>query len=124
MRLALIFFLIVLFNAQSQDLKDYLWRNRVVLIFADSNVSNLPKKQTALFKAQLKDMAERDMILLPAKSALKTQLHLDENFQGVVLIGKDGGVKFKGDFVIDPKKLFSLIDGMPMRQAEMRRKKG
>jgi hypothetical protein len=40
-------------------------------------------------------------------------------FSGVVLIGKDGGVKLRNDYVVAPQKILDLIDGMPMRRAEI-----
>ena len=42
-------------------------------------------------------------------------------YSGVVLIGKDGGVKLRNDFGVAPQKIFDLIDGMPMRRAEIRK---
>ncbi|MEO0341702.1 MAG: DUF4174 domain-containing protein, partial [Bacteroidota bacterium] len=41
-----------------------------------------------------------------------------------ILIGKDGGVKLRSTSVVPLDDLFALIDGMPMRRAEIRRKKG
>ena len=37
----------------------------------------------------------------------------------VVLIGKDGGVKYDSTEPLGPEQLFSIIDAMPMRQQEM-----
>ncbi|HMQ58040.1 MAG TPA: DUF4174 domain-containing protein [Rhizobiaceae bacterium] len=36
-----------------------------------------------------------------------------------VLIGKDGGVKYRAGEAVSARKLFALIDAMPMRKAEM-----
>lgn len=41
----------------------------------------------------------------------------------VVLIGLDGGIKLRQNEILQTEKLFSLIDSMPMRRAEMRRDK-
>lgn len=40
----------------------------------------------------------------------------------VLLIGKDGSEKYRNNKPIDIKTLFSLIDSMPMRKDEMKRK--
>ena len=40
----------------------------------------------------------------------------------MVLVGKDGGAKLRTAEVPDLDALFDLIDGMPMRIAEMRRR--
>jgi hypothetical protein len=41
----------------------------------------------------------------------------------VVLVGKDGTVKFKSNLPISAGKVFATIDAMPMRQEEMKRGK-
>lgn len=40
-----------------------------------------------------------------------------------VLIGKDGGEKFRSEKLVDHKQLFGLVDAMPMRRYEMQQKK-
>lgn len=45
----------------------------------------------------------------------------DADFE-VVLIGLDGGEKLRQADILTRQKLYALIDGMPMRRAEMRRK--
>ena len=42
----------------------------------------------------------------------------------LILIGKDGGVKLRRENGADLQDIFDLIDGMPMRKAEMRRQSG
>ncbi len=49
--------------------------------------------------------------------------NLSENFEGVLLIGKDGGLKARHPLLVQPQTLFVLVDGMPMRKAEMRKGK-
>ena len=41
----------------------------------------------------------------------------------VVLVGKDGGIKLSSRQAVSAGRLFGLIDSMPMRQDEMRRRK-
>ena len=45
----------------------------------------------------------------------------EESFR-IVLIGKDGGVKLDQAKGISIQEVFDLIDTMPMRQAEIRKK--
>lgn len=45
--------------------------------------------------------------------------YFDAGGAPVLLIGKDGGIKAR-DQTLDIEAYFSRIDGMPMRQAEMR----
>ena len=44
----------------------------------------------------------------------------DADFE-VILIGLDGGVKLRDTKLVSTETLFALIDGMPMRKAELRR---
>ncbi|MGJ3243832.1 MAG: DUF4174 domain-containing protein [Opitutales bacterium] len=53
----------------------------------------------------------------PAPAAFRIQP--DRN--AVLLVGKDGGVKERTGLDVDLKQIFTRIDGMPIRQAEMRR---
>ena len=39
----------------------------------------------------------------------------------VVLVGKDGGEKFRSHGPVSPQDIFDQIDAMPMRRREMRR---
>ena len=42
------------------------------------------------------------------------------SYTGMILIGKDGGIKLQEPFVVEPQRIFNLIDSMPMRRAEMK----
>jgi hypothetical protein len=64
-------------------------------------------------------------VLLPAwRGLLERDFVIETRFGSaafsVVLIGKDGGEKLRRATPIAPAELFSLVDSMPMRQAEMR----
>ncbi|MEL6305474.1 MAG: DUF4174 domain-containing protein, partial [Bacteroidota bacterium] len=66
-------------------------------------------------------LTERDLILFEVKANAKTlsKFSIKPDFEGVLLIGKDGGLKFQAPFPVDPKTIFDRIDSMPMRRAEM-----
>lgn len=55
--------------------------------------------------------------------SLYRQFKPTENPFSFILVGLDGGVKLRTDEFVSRKYLYALIDGMPMRQAEMREKK-
>ncbi|MCE2611452.1 DUF4174 domain-containing protein [Flavobacteriaceae bacterium D16] len=89
------------------------------------------KEQLRQFNDMGEEIRERDLILLcyDGKSLLDQNLkptsfiltdNIDEDFQGVLLIGKDGGIKLKKSFLVNPKTIFETIDRMPMRKAEIR----
>jgi len=45
--------------------------------------------------------------------------NLDKGF-GLELIGLDGGVKYRSTSAVPLEELWTLIDGMPMRRAELK----
>jgi hypothetical protein len=75
----------------------------------------------ALFEANTADMAERRNLVIVDTGAGRT---LRARFQPegftVILVGLDGGEKFRAGSVVDPDRLDELIDRMPMRRREMR----
>jgi len=110
---------------QAQDLDNYLWKNRIVIIFKTVNDNTKLEKQLELFNSYSDEIEDRNMIVLipneDEKHIISEKFNVDANYQGLILVGKDGGIKFKQKLVVDPKILFSLIDSMPMRKSEMRR---
>jgi hypothetical protein len=48
-------------------------------------------------------------------------LKINPNLFTLVLIGKDGGVKFSSNKIITSTKLYGIIDQMPMRKQEMKK---
>ena len=109
-----------------QDMESYLWKNRVVLIFGDKSYGYQEKKQLRAFTSFTKEIEERDMIILAPKKnerrALLEKFRLNDSFSGLILVGKDGGIKLNQSLVVEPKTVFDLIDSMPMRKSEMRKK--
>lgn len=121
----------------SNPLAKYQWQNRLVLVFAPTAESELYQTQIETIDAMGDGFAERDLVLFSvfpnAGSYSGADLsnleikYLRERFQiedsdfVVILIGKDGGSKLRlTQEVLSASQLFPLIDGMPMRKAEMR----
>ncbi len=108
-------------------MKKYLWQNRVVILVHNDQESKPFKQQLRSFSSEKTAMEDRDMVVLTPKAQYKhkilDELRVAKDFQGVLLVGKDGGIKLKKDFPVLPETLFALVDTMPMRQAEMKRKK-
>ncbi|WP_180272385.1 DUF4174 domain-containing protein [Maribacter sp. 4U21] len=110
---------------------DFKWINRI-LIFADSD-QKLIKAKSAIqvFKSLEKEVKERALLLFlysngsffnseGVRLRLKSNRPIESSFNGVILLGKDGGVKFKESYPIKTETIFELIDGMPMRRTEMK----
>ncbi len=119
------------------DLGRYRWKNRVLLVFASSPDDEAAIEQRRKNDARESGFAERDLIQaflydtgdgtfgpeqVPPASAAETRQRLDvpSDAFALLLIGKDGGVKFRSDRPVEPQQIFDLIDAMPMRQQEMR----
>lgn len=140
MRYLFILILFVSSNNYALDVKsvmtDYIWKNRVLIIFTPDNKHTEYTKQTAILKLNKAGMLERDMvtIIIYADNSVMiddvTQQQLTPNsFHqyydqsanefSVFLIGKDNGVKLRQNQAVTPSDLFELIDAMPMRQHEM-----
>lgn len=134
-QLALILFAIS--ASAQQDLSKFKWRNRILLFSAPSLSHEAFKNQWDTFKNQSKKLEDRNLLLfalvkgriydknLKAVSnydvaALRKKYNMPASFEGLVLIGKDGGTKNKRNYPVEPQFIFETIDKMPMRQQEMR----
>ena len=121
----------------AQNLNDYRWKNRVLILTDVAVDTEALKSQLQAFTADEEALADRDLIIFlvtqngvsdsngkPSEmnaARLRKNLEIQNDFRGTVLIGKDGGVKMKKEFQVDPETIFTLIDGMPMRRAEIRK---
>lgn len=140
MKVLYLFFGLVLIHLLSmnssfaQSLEDYRWKKRLVFIMNPGGDNPLMHPQVKSFREFSDEISERETLLFIKTGDRVTDpegniqlVKIGEipynNFQGVVLIGKDGGVKLKEEFPVEPSALFSLIDSMPMRKAEMRSSK-
>jgi hypothetical protein len=120
------------------DLDEYRWKNRLVLIFAPSNEYRFYLEQKSEFEVKSDELEDRDIIvfeLLEAGISRIAEIPLNNEQQSLlrkkfeviddfvfILIGKDGTVKLRAKEPVSTNDLFSLIDSMPMRKEEMRRK--
>jgi hypothetical protein len=119
-------------------LAPFTWDRRVLLAFAAVEGPAL-QQQRDLLAAARPEFEERDMVVLAviggdrveallgsAKGASAAALRerfgvpATEAF-AAVLVGKDGGEKWRAARPAEPGELFALIDTMPMRRNEMQR---
>ena len=120
----------------AQNLGDYQWKNRILLLIDKSFDTDALTSQFAVLTTDKKALTERDLLIFKVTpnsvatsegtdikfdpKKIYRDYDLKADFAGVVLLGKDGGVKLEEPFEIAAQKIFSLIDGMPMRKREMR----
>lgn len=113
-----------------KSIQDLQWKNRVLVYF--------PEKGKTIDATGLeKEMQELKLVWFEKGDALKTNyphsIHsdfansLNPEFFDVqlgnwILVGLDGGVKLSGKGKPDWKLIFSTIETMPMRKAEIKTK--
>lgn len=122
-------------ESQPPSLKRWLaengWKHRIILVYAPTDADPSLQRQRALLAADPTGVSERDLLIreLPAdqladedRAYLQKSLNTTGNSFRVMLIGKDGGVKIRQTSPIALKQLFGTIDGMYMRQQEMKKR--
>lgn len=125
-------------TTSAQPLKSVRWKNRPLLIFAPSQNHPTLAKQRAVVRQIRSGLVERDMIVVeivgnslrtvvgrsPSASAVAFRRHygIGSDAFRVILVGKDGGQKLASTKPVSSGRLFGLIDSMPMRRDEMRRR--
>lgn len=109
------------------QLSEFIWIKRPLIVFADSAADPRYVQQMKYITERLDDLAERDVIVLTdtdptADSALRERLH-PRGFM-LVLIGKDGTIYLRKPLPWDVREISRVIDKMPMRQQEIRDRRG
>lgn len=125
----------------AQPLQSHLWQHRVVLILAPDAEEAAFRQQIDLWTSRPEEVTDRGLVLYqlfqttglgPESEALEPESFsalirkygpVPENGLKLVLIGKDGSVKMEREEVTKMQELFGRIDQMPMRRAEIRRRK-
>ena len=106
---------------QGIELSRYLWKNRIILTFADDQDHPDLIRLKVEMKENECEVLNRDLLLFHFSNDGKTGNHITTYDQSVriLLIGKDGGIKYESNQYVSLIQLFELIDSMPMRQDEM-----
>lgn len=113
-----------------EKMQSLTWKNRVIVIYAPEADSKDFQQQKQILAEKAEDLKARDLVVIECVG--KTLSAEDKNYVahhfmhdmsgfGVWLVGKDGGTKLSETKPVTTEKFFSLIDTMPMRQAEMKR---
>jgi hypothetical protein len=124
-------------SAAAAELSDYRWTHRPLLLFAPTDKDPRLVETLSRIDASRCAFLERDMVigivLTEGQSTLAGQpvnavesrrlserYAIGENAFTALLIGKDGGEKLRVDEVPDLSTIYAVIDGMPMRNGEIR----
>ncbi|WP_046757585.1 DUF4174 domain-containing protein [Kordia jejudonensis] len=127
----------------AQDLENHRWEDRILIIKTTSIASKTYQAQRKQFEASQEALKERKFVVYTIigedfelinyqnrklntsgkiTGKLAKILHNNEDFE-VILIGLDGGIKLRQTKILTKEELFRIIDSMPMRRSEMRKKK-
>jgi len=115
-----------------EKIASMVWKNRLIVLYSSTPHNQTYQRHKEWLNQTEKSLLERDLVIVecPANTASKADvLYLTKHFKhnpeqfGIWLIGKDGGLKLSSKQATAPQQLFDLIDSMPMRQAEMNKKK-
>lgn len=122
---------------ESFDLKDYQWKNRVLLVFSPEDSEFTLTSQYKVYDKHQAGFDDRDLLIFHISDLdipdefgtpvptdrhpeLKKRFGIPEGEFTIILIGKDGTEKLRSNDVLTNDKLFGVIDAMPMRQREMK----
>lgn len=118
------------------DFDGYIWRNRLLFMVAPE-VSNTAVEQVRDTLERYSDeLIERDLLVfqlflrgqsligerpIAASQAqqLRAKLAVEPDERVLLLVGKDGSVKWRAPLLTDLQEIFRQIDAMPMRRNEV-----
>ena len=118
---------LVITEAGEQDLDNFHWTARPLVVFADSPDDPRFIQQMELLAERPEDLIERDVVVITdtdpaANSPIRQELR-PRGF-ALVLIGKDGFKYLRKPRPWDVREISRSIDKMPLRQDEMRSGRG
>ena len=122
-------------HAYPKDLKQYQWKNRLILVFApnaenkdlQSILKQFDKQKcemqnrdlvAGLFTINNKAMLDNDPLDFESSAGIKRFYELSDNEFTAILVGKDGHEKQRYKEAPNLGEIFSTIDRMPMRIME------
>lgn len=113
--------------AAAQDLSEYLWLKRPLVIFADTPNNPHFKRQLELLADDPQALIDRDVEVLTdtdptTLSPLREKLR-PRGFV-LVLVGKDGKVKLRKPRPWTVREISRAIDNFPLRIDELRAQRG
>lgn len=129
--------LFVMYSGSSfaQDINEFQWKNRLVILATHSIHNNSYKAQINSLKSDPEGLDIRKLriiTIVPGYQSFglttNTRQVIDSSYEKFLLkndpfkfylVGLDGGVKFSSSDIISNKELFQIIDVMPMRRLEI-----
>ena len=124
-------------NNVKLDLKSFEWENRVLVV---GGKGSKYQNQFENLEGNINEYTERDMVVilinkdeskksydglnvlnkLDYESTLSIRKRFNFDNFNLILIGKDGDVKYNNNEPVKINKIFEIIDKMPMRMKEIK----
>ncbi len=143
MKRYLLFFIVLLtagLSASAQDIASHQWKDRVLIILTTVDSDESFQKQLQILQQEKSGLEERKLkVYLTTPLAYKKLSSIDENWitggtlynthkskestLELILIGLDGGVKYRTYKLTPALEIFTVIDGMPMPRSEINNNK-
>ncbi|WP_300893948.1 DUF4174 domain-containing protein [Roseovarius sp.] len=117
----------VILPGENVDLEDFMWTKRPLVVFADSPADPRYIQQMEYINERLDDLALRDVVVLTdTEKGAGTSLRRELRPRGfmLVLIGKDGTIYLRKPLPWSVREISRIIDKLPMRQQEVRERRG
>ncbi|MEM0942705.1 MAG: DUF4174 domain-containing protein [Pseudomonadota bacterium] len=114
--------LLAAWPALAGPLDAHRWEHRPILVFSAADDPRLASQQ-ALFEADRQALDDRrNVVIIETDPSSALAKHYRPDAFTVILVGLDGGEKFRANRVVEPSELNGLIDRMPMRRQELNRR--
>lgn len=110
-------------RAEETEISDFKWKNRLVVVFADSPDDPAFIEQIELLASRVEDLTTRDVVvIIDTNPEARSDIRLKMRPRGFMLtiVGKDGEVALRKPFPWSVREITRSIDKMPMRQREIR----
>ena len=117
----------LVFDAADIELDAFRWIARPVVVFGESPFDPQFQQQMDLLTARPEALAERDVILIvdtDPEAQTDVRRRLRPRAFMLALIGKDGQIELRKPAPWDVRELSRSIDKMPLRQQEIRDRRG
>ncbi|GGF79632.1 hypothetical protein GCM10007301_44610 [Azorhizobium oxalatiphilum] len=111
--------------AAAASVDELRWKARPLVLFASGPDDPKLRDQLARLAPETRGVNERDVVVFTVVSPddpLRTRLRVPRDGFRMILLGKDGHVAERWSTPQEPRAIFSLIDRMPMRQDELRKR--
>ena len=113
----------ILLPSETSDISKFLWTNRLIVVFADTENDPRFSEQMRLLAARPDDLAERDIRIFtdtaPDENSAIRETFRPRGFM-MLLVGKDGQVYLRKPLPWNVREISRSIDKMPLRQQEIR----